>query len=184
MPDPGTSQEQGVQYDFVPEDLPGSLFRTARAVLLSPRDFYKKMKTEGGFRNPTLFLACCILIHALFIGLLARDEVVIIQGLMYGIAMPFVTAGLLFLFITKFFKESGTYQAAFRVMAYASAVNLATWIPVARLVLEFYRLYLIAWGLTYAFSTRISRAVLAIVLTMITYLFLGPFVFQVLGIQI
>ena len=101
----------------------------------------------------------------------------------YGIAMPFVTAGILFFFITRFFKASGTYEAALRVNAYAAAVNLVTWIPMVGLLLEFYRLYLIAWGLSYAFSIRVSRAALAIVMTMVTYTLLGYVLFHVLGGQ-
>ena len=104
MADPATPQEQNAQYDFVPGDFLKSLFNTAKAVLLSPRLFYKSMKTERGLQNPALFL-------------------------------------------------------------------------------EFYRLYLIAWGLSYAFSIRVSRAALAILMTIVTYIVLGQVVFYVLGGQ-
>ena len=183
MANQATSQEQDAQYDFVPGNFLSSLFSIAKTILLSPRLFYQKMKTDGGLRNPTLFLVCCVLIHTLFVGLSVRDQTIVVRNISYGIAMPFVTAGILFLFITKIFKESGTYQAVFRVNAYASAVNLVTWIPMVGLVFEFYRLYLIAWGLSYAFPTRVYRAVLAIVMTMITYIVLGQIVFHFLGGQ-
>jgi hypothetical protein len=183
MANQATSQEQDAQYDFVPGNFLSSLFSIAKTILLSPRLFYQKMKTDGGLRNPTLFLVCCVLIHTLFVGLSVRDQTIVVRNISYGIAMPFVTAGILFLFITKIFKESGTYQAVFRVNAYASAVNLVTWIPMVGLVFEFYRLYLIAWGLSYAFPTRVHRAVLAIVMTMITYIVLGQIVFHFLGGQ-
>jgi hypothetical protein len=42
---------------------------------------------------------------------------------------------------------------------------------------------LIAWGLSYAFSVRVSRAALAIAMTMITYTVLGYIMFHVLGGQ-
>jgi hypothetical protein len=183
MADPETSQEQDVQYDFVPGNFLNSLFGTAKAVLLSPRRFYQRMKTDGGLRNPALFLVCCVLIHTLFVGVSVRDQTVVVRNMTYGMAMPFVTAGILFLFITRVFKASGTYEAAFRVNAYAAAVNLVTWVPMVGLFLEFYRLYLIAWGLSYAFSIRISRSALAIVMTMITYIVLGHVVFNLLGGQ-
>jgi hypothetical protein len=183
MADPTTSQEQEAQYDFVPGNFLSSLFSTAKTVLLSPRAFYNRMKTEGGLRNPALFLVCCVLIHTLFVGLSVRDQTVVVQNITYGVTMPFVTAGVLFLFITRVFKALGTYEAAFRVNAYAAAVNLVTWIPMVGLLLECYRLYLIAWGLSYAFSIRVSRAVLAIVMTMIIYIALGYVVFHVLGGQ-
>jgi hypothetical protein len=183
MANQATSQEQDAQYDFVPGNFLSSLFSIAKTILLSPRLFYQKMRTDGGLRNPTLYLVCCVLIHTLFVGLSVRDQTIVVRNISYGIAMPFVTAGILFLFITKIFKESGTYQAVFRVTAYASAVNLVTWIPMVGLVFEFYRLYLIAWGLSYAFPTKVHRAVLAIVMTMITYIVLGQIVFHFLGGQ-
>lgn len=183
MADPATSQEQDAQYDFVPGNFLSSLFSIAKTILLSPRLFYRKMRTDGGLRNPTLYLVCCVLIHTLFVGLSVRDQTIVVRNIAYGMAMPFVTAGILFLFITKVFKESGTYEAAFRVNAYAAAVNLVTWIPMVGLLFEFYRLYLIAWGLSYAFSIRVSRAALAIVMTMITYVVLGQIVFHFLGGQ-
>lgn len=183
MTDPTTSQEQEAQYDFVPSNFLRSLFGTAKTVLLSPKLFYKNMKTEGGVRNPALFLVCCVLIHTLFVSLSLNNPAVVVRNMTYGIAMPFVTAGILFLFITRFFKASGTYEAALRVNAYAAAVNLVTWIPMVGLLLEFYRLYLIAWGLSYAFSIRVSRAALAIVMTMVTYTLLGYVLFHVLGGQ-
>jgi hypothetical protein len=183
MTDPANSQEQHAQYDFAPGNFLGSLFGTAKAVLLSPRLFYERMKTEGGFLNPTLFLICCVLIHTLFVGLSVRNQTIVIRNITYGIVFPFMTAGILFFFVKSFFKAPGTYEAAFRVMAYASAVNLVTWIPMVGLVFEFYRLYLIAWGLSYVFSIKVSRAALAIVMTMITYILLGQIVFHFLGIQ-
>lgn len=181
--DPETSQEQDVQYDFVPADFLNSFFGTAKAVLLSPRLFCRRMKTDGGFRNPALFLICCVLIHTLFVGVFVGDQTVVVRKMTYGIALPFVTAGILFFFITRVFKASGTYEAAFRVNAYATAVNLVTWVPLVGIFVEFYRLYLIAWGLSYAFSTRVSRSALAILMTMITYIVLGHVVFNLLGGQ-
>jgi hypothetical protein len=183
MADPATSQEQDAQYDFVPGNFLSSLFSITKTILLSPRLFYQKMRTDGGLRNPTIFLVCCVLIHTLFVGLSVRDQTIVVRNIAYGIAMPFFTAGILFLFITKIFKESGTYEAVFRVNAYAAAVNLLTWIPMVGLVFEFYRLYLIAWGLSYALPTRVYRAVLAIFMTMITYIVLGQIVFHFLGGQ-
>ena len=183
MADPTTSQKTGTQYDFAPENFLGSLFSTAKAVLLSPTLFYRNMKTEGGLRNPTLFLVCCVLVHTLFVGLSVRDQTIVIRTVTYGTVMPFLTAGILFLFITRVFKAPGTYEAAFRVNAYAGALNLVTWIPMVGIFLEFYRIYLIAVGLSHAFSIRVYQAVLAIILTMITYIVLGHLVFRVLGGQ-
>jgi hypothetical protein len=99
----------------------------------------------------------------------------VFRNMVLGIGMPFLTAGIFFLIITRLFKAPGTYEAAFRVTAYAAALHLFSWIPIrwVLVLVEFYRLYLFAVGLGYAFSIRASRAWLAVVLTVIIYAVLG-----------
>lgn len=179
------SSDQDVPTDFAPSNFLNSFFRTARAVLLSPALFYQRMKTDGGFRNPFLFLLCCVLINALLGSLWIKDQAIIGRNIAFSVGMPFVTAGILFLIITRVFKAVGTYEAAFRVNAYAAALNLLSWIPILWLfvLIELYRLYVIALGLSRTFSIRVPRALLAIVLTGITYWALGSFVAHILGTQ-
>jgi hypothetical protein len=179
------SPEQDVPTDFTPNNLLISFLRTARAVFFSPGLFYERMKTHGGMRNPLLFLICCVMINALLGSLWIKDQAIIVRNIAFGIGMPFVTAGILFLIITRLFKAAGTYEAAFRVNAYAAALNLLSWIPILWLfvLIELYRVYVIALGLSRTFSIRVPRALLAIVLTGITYWALGSFVAHILGIQ-
>jgi len=84
--------------------------------------------------------------------------------------MPFVTAGIVFFIITRLFKAPGTYEAAFRVNAYSATTALFSWIPFLGFFLELYRFYLIALGLSCAFSIRVTRAFLAIAITLFVYL--------------
>jgi hypothetical protein len=170
-----TFPELDAPTEFSPDNFLGSFFRTAKAVLFSPRVFYENMRTEGGLRNPLIFLVCCVLIHTLLIGLLVKNQTIVFRNITLGIGMPFLTAGIFFLIITRLFKAPGTYEAAFRVTAYAAALHLFSWIPIrwVLVLVEFYRLYLFAIGLGYAFSIRVSRAALTVVITVITYAVLG-----------
>lgn len=173
--DPTTSQEEDIQYDFVPANFLNSFFDTAKAVLLSPRLFYSRMKTEGGLRNPTIFLVSCVVIHTAIATLVLGHHALTFAKVALGIGLPFATAGIMFLIVTRLYKASGTYEAAFRVNAYAAALNLFTWVPILMilLIIELYRIYLMAWGLAHAFSMRVSRAVFAIVITIFIYAALG-----------
>lgn len=155
--------------DFEPENFLSSFFRTAKAILFSPRPFYEGMKSEGGLRNPFIFLSCCVLIHALIVGMFVKNQIVIALNVLNGIAMPFLTAGIVFFIVTRLFKASGTYEAAFRVNAYSAATVLFSWIPLLGFFLEVYRYYLIALGLGCTFSIKISRAFLAIAITLCIY---------------
>ena len=156
--------------DFLPNQFLNSLFWVSKTVLLSPRLFYEGMKREGGLRNPFIYLASCVLIHTLLVSLLIKSQSLIAINLVFGMTFPFVTAGILFLVIKRLFKAPGTYEMAFRVNAYAAAVALFSWMPLIGMILEFYRLYLIGVGLSYAFSIKTSRAFVAIVLTIALYM--------------
>ncbi|NVM20187.1 MAG: YIP1 family protein [Desulfobacterales bacterium] len=178
------SPEQNAQIDFTPSNFLGSLFLVVKTVLLSPGFFYEKMKTEGGLRNPLIFLICCVLIHTLIVSLFVAKPTIIIFNLINGILMPFVTAGILFFIITRLFKASGTYELSLRVNAYAAATALFSWIPVIGLLLQLYRFYLIALGLSRTFSIKLSQSFLAIAITVVIYIVtLGPIMSYILGGQ-
>jgi hypothetical protein len=167
--------------DFEPDRFFTNFFRTAKAVLLSPKPFYEGMKKEGGLWNPLIFLACCLVFHTLVVVILSKNPSLMAQNLSLGLVMPFVTAGILFFILTRLFKAPGTFEGAFRVNAYAGAVSLLSWVPLAGFLLEFYRVYLIIVGLSFAFSTKASRTFLAVVMTLVIYMLLGIAIFHLIG---
>jgi hypothetical protein len=164
------TMEELLYNEFEPKNFFPSFFRTSKAVLLSPRVFYQGMRTEGSFLNPFLYMLCCVIFHVLVFGLLQRNFGLMFRNLLLGMAFPLITAGFLFFIVTKVFKASGSYETAFRVNAYASAVNLVTWLPFVGLLFELYRIYLIVVGLSAGFSLKMGRSLLAIVLTMAAYI--------------
>ncbi|MDY6989568.1 MAG: YIP1 family protein [Thermodesulfobacteriota bacterium] len=190
---PMEASESPMINDFDPNNFLASLFGTAKAVLLSPRPFYEGMKTQGGFRNPLMFLVCCVVVHSLLAGLVLQNPGLIAYNILFGIVQPFLTSAFLFLFITQFFKGSGTYEAAFRVNAYAGAVSLFSWIPSIGAVLGFsgivlvgrllmlYQVYLIVVGVSCTFSTKAFRALLAVLMTIFMYMLLSGAIHHITG---
>jgi len=156
--------------EFDPKNFFSSFFRTSKAILLSPKVFFQGMRMGGGFLHPFLYLLSCIVFHVLIFGLLQKNPLFMLRTLILGLIFPLITAGILSLIITKVFKASGSYETAFRINAYASAVNLLSWLPLIGLLFEFYRIYLIVIGLSFGFSIKMTRAFLAIVLTMAIYI--------------
>jgi len=170
--------------DFKPRDFLSGFFRTAKTVLFSPRHFYDSAKGDKGLQSPFIFLACCVLVHTFFVAVSLQNTTAVTISLFNGLVMPFATAGLLFLVLTRLFKTSGTYEQSFMVVAYSAATALVSWIPLAGFLVEFYRVYVIATGLSCIFSVRMSRAVLAIIIVIITYIVAFSILGQVTGSHI
>lgn len=122
--------------EFDPKNFLSSLFQTSKAILLSPKVFFHAMRRDGGFLHPFLYLLSCIVFHVLIFGLLQKSPLFMLRTLILGLIFPLITAGILFLIITKVFKASGSYETAFRINAYASAVNLLSWLPVRSVILQ------------------------------------------------
>jgi hypothetical protein len=167
--------------DFDPEHFLTSLFGTAKAILFSPKIFFEGMNREGGLRRPFIFLACCVVIHSLIAGLLLKNPSLTVRNLVFGMILPFVTAAVLYVILTRLLKASGTYEMAFRANAYSAAVALLSWVPMVGIVLEFYRIYLIVLGLSSTFSIKVSRAFVAIVITLLLYMALGAAIARITG---
>jgi hypothetical protein len=169
--------------EFDPRTAFRSFPRVVLAVLLSPRDFFQALNRRGGYAAPFLFLTICVLIHVAMVGLYHRNYWLVLQNLAMGVSFPFITAGVLHFILVKWFRSAGTYEAAFRVNAYSAAVNMVTWIPVAGLVMEFYRIYLLMLGLSAVYAVRASRALIALVLTMAGYILVSGILSSLTGMR-
>jgi hypothetical protein len=145
-------------------------FGTAKAVLLSPRVFFPSMPVEGGILGPYVFFFLCTLFSFLvsLVFALATSKSLSPWTFFIMIAalwMPFVSAAILNLLFTKLLGRGGSYEATFRVVCYASAVNLFAWIPDLFVILLFqlYEIYLSALGLSVVHRTGLGQAVLVVV---------------------
>ena len=167
--------------EFDPKNLFSSFYQTSKTILLSPKVFFREMKRSGGFLNPFLYMLYCIVFHVLVFGLLQKDPMFMLRALVLGLIFPLITSGILLFFITRVFKAPGSYEIAFRVNAYASAVNLLTWLPIIGLLFEFYRIYLIVIGLSFAFSIKMTHAFFAILMTMTIYIIAAAAISHFIG---
>ena len=163
--------------EFEPDNFLSSLFVTAKQVIFSPRRFYEGMKMDGGLRNPFIFLVSCVLVHTVTVGIIHKSHAMAMINLATGLVMPAVTAGILFFIITRVFKVPGTFETAFRVNAYSAAPPALSGISILGgglallgLLLELYRIYLIVLGLSCTYRVKTSRALLAVVITLFTYM--------------
>jgi len=167
--------------EFDPRDFLTSFREIAVGVLMSPRAFFQEMRRTGGIFPPFLFLLVCLLIHTLIVGLLHKDMALLVRNLALGLTTPFITAGLSYALLTRLFQARGSFEAAFRVNAYAAAVNLLSWFPVVGVLLEFYRLYVITIGLSATFQTKPRKALVTLILIVGLYMVLAGSMGPIMG---
>ena len=148
---------------------------TAKAVLLSPRVFFASMPVEGGLLGPYVFFLLCTMFSflvsvALTLGTSKSLSPWTLLVLFAALWMPFVSAAILNLLFTKLLGRSGSYEATFRVVCYASAVNLFAWIPELLVILafQFYEIYLSALGLSVVHRTSLGQALLVVIGALLT----------------
>ena len=169
--------------EFEPNHFFSSFFHTSKAILISPRDFFPRMKKKGDYLKPFVYMLCCVAFHVVIFGVLHKNPNVMVKTLLLGMVFPLITAGILFVIVTRIFKATGSYETVFRINAYASAANLVTWLPLIGILLELYRIYLIVVGLSEAFSIKLSQAFLSVVLTMAVYIAAAAALTPVMGGQ-
>jgi hypothetical protein len=148
---------------------------TAKTVLLNPRTFFQAMPVDGGLLGPYFFfLLCTVLFFLVSLAMVwaaqGSLDMRLFPGLLLALGMPFVTATLLHVFLAKLFGTGGSYEASFRVVCYASAVNLVAWIPIVGLISPFYEIYLSTLGLSLVHRTTMGRALSSVICTALTIL--------------
>jgi hypothetical protein len=170
----GASFQANLPDPIQPEPSGSGLLRgfmsTAKAVLLSPRRFFPSMPVEGGLLGPYVFFLFCTtfsFVVSICLTLATSGSISpwILLVMFVAIWMPFVSAGILNFLFTKLLRTGGSYEATFRVVCYASAVNLFAWFPVFFVILlfQFYEIYLSALGLSIVHRVSVGQALLVVI---------------------
>ena len=169
-------------YDLDPGDFLKSFPLITRTVITDPQLFFLRMKQNGGLKNPTLFLLVCTLFHTVMVSFFISGRSFIIAYLVSGIATPFLMAGIVQYALKTLFQAAGTYEAVFRINAYASALALLSWIPVIGFMIELYRLYIISYGLSRIFQTGLFKCLAAVIVAIIVTAFIYIPIAHILGL--
>jgi hypothetical protein len=182
--------------DFNLRDPLGSFVRTARGVLFSPRRFFAGIAERGDYVGPLIFALVCALIGGSLAGivtflllLLEGDVLGAIVGLVATVILVLVRAALSLvvgagvwhlLVLILIGSRNGGFEATFRVAAYASAIQLITWVAVIpvlgtviALLAGLYGLYVASFGIEGLHSTTRQRAAAVVALPLLALILLG-----------
>jgi hypothetical protein len=184
-PPRGPAASSGEEFNL--SDPVGSFIRTVQGVLLNPVSFFRGIAKRGDFVNPAIFAIICALISALLGGIIslalsplfagAGDTagetlgggvvgfvLTVILSPIYTAVALLVGAGIYHLLVLLLVRPGNAgFEATFRVVCYAAAIQLISWIPIVNIVAAIYGIVLSVFGIREVHSTTTGRAV-AIVL--------------------
>ncbi|WP_119067698.1 YIP1 family protein [Rubrobacter indicoceani] len=184
---PGGVSEGAVEFSL--SDPVGSFVATVRGVVLSPVAFFRGIRRSGDFVGPLVFALICSVVAgilAAFVSLLAN----LVSGNGFGAAVGgffaalvgapvaaliglFVGAGIYHLVVLLLVRPNAGFEGSFRVVAYASVVQLVSWIPILGGLLALYGIVLGVFGMREVHGTTTGRAVAVILLPTAVVLLVG-----------
>lgn len=169
-------KEKTVEFD--PSHFFESFIGVGRELIFRPRKFFRLLPRKGNLKNPFIFLITCAFLSALFIANLKKGDYYLFFILLCAnIMSAFIGSFVLHRLISRIFITKVPFEATFRIIAYASLMDLGSWIPVFGPVPYFYGLYLIFLGLQEIHQLKplqAGAAVISIVL-IFTLLLVGMF---------
>lgn len=159
-----------------------SFIATARAVLLQPVDFFRGVTLRDSPINPIVFAVICATIGAVLTAIISVLAAIFglgqqgvggaIGGLVGAVIITpiltpvglFIGAGISHLFVMLFVRPANSgFWATFRVVSYASATSLISWIPIiGGLVAAVWLIVLSIFGIREMHSTTTGRAALVV----------------------
>jgi hypothetical protein len=179
--------------DFDYTELVPSFVQTAREIVINPVNFFRSIRRQGDFVNPLIFAIICAVISGvlagiigLLISLATGNGIGSAFGSLFGaiILTPILTAIGLFvwaaiyhLLVILIIRPSHAgYEATFRVVAYASVLQLASWlaaIPILGILvliaIAVYGVVLSVLGIREIHSTTTGRAVAVVLIPAIIF---------------
>ncbi|AHY46553.1 Uncharacterized protein conserved in archaea [Rubrobacter radiotolerans] len=192
----GASGRASGGMDFDRSNPVESFVQTARTVVLSPVRFYRGMRRSGDYLNPLLFAVICSVIAAVLAGLIGVVAAlaggsgvgnslgafvggVILQPIGTVIGL-FIGAGIYHLLTMLLIKPNSGFEATLRVVAYASVVQLVSWIPLLGGLLALYGVVLAVLGIREAHGSTTGRAVAVVLIPTAVFLLIGLLFFAAL----
>lgn len=132
-------------------------YRTVKAVIFHPKEFFKKMPTKGGYKEPLMFALINIFIAGVLISFPYRSNILVYSFLVFQLILGIIAIFIIAAVLHPFLKLGGAkknYEATFRAVAYLSLYY--TLVICSNLF--FYISYIIGvivWGIVFLYTIYI-----------------------------
>lgn len=117
----------------------------SKKLLLSPVVFYREMDKEGGIKHPLAFLLASSTLSSIISGIITL-KVLSFPATMLGIFASHVLASVVAFGLGRAMGGRGSFEATFKIYAYASCLAVLTAVPILNLI-GLYGIFLAAYGI-------------------------------------
>lgn len=178
--------------------------KTCKEVILRPSDFYRKMPTTGGYREPVIFAVISLIISLLLnvivsYGMIrysihssiltfgsipvSESDFSIIELFFISVAGIFI-GSLLLNFLYKTLGGTGSYEGTLRFLSYGYAIDIISWIPILNLIAIIYAIYIVIVGGSFVHNVSMGRSALVVLLVYPVTIFISIIIIAILAVFI
>ena len=168
-------EQQEKTFEFDPSRFFESFVSVGKELIMKPQVFFQNLPSDANLNNPFIFLVVCAFLSSLFIANIRQGNFTLFFVLLFANTISgFVGSIVLHVFVSKIFGSKAPFQLTFRIVAYASIMDIVSWIPVIGPIAYFYGLYLIFLGLQEVHQLKPKQAGTALlsIILIVTVLFL------------
>ena len=198
-PPRGPAASSGGEFNL--QDPVGSFIRTVQNVVINPVGFFRGIPKQGNFVSPLVFALICAVISGILGGIinfliglafssgnqgvtgafLSLIGNIILTPIGVAIGL-FIGAGIYHLLVLLLVKPSNAgFEATFRVVAYASVIQLVSWIPIVGIVAGIYGIVLSVFGIREVHNTTTGRAAAVVLIPVVVIVLLALIIVALVG---
>ncbi len=174
-----TAEPEQKSFEFDTANFFESFIGVGKELVLRPRLFFKGLPRTSDIKNPFIYLVICSFLSSLLMANIQKGDINFFMVLMVANTLSaFVGGFVLHLLVTRIYGISALFGSSFRIIAYASLMDIVSWTPIFGFVAYFYGLYLIFIGLQETLHLKprqAGTAVMLIILIITVLLFFAIF---------
>jgi hypothetical protein len=142
---------------------PANFVQTWQRVMTDPHGFFAEMPQAGGLNDPAVFLLITSGLNAVGHLILGWGFGGMLSVFVFHVVLAGTAAALFTVIAQQMFEGKAGFEPTFRVVAYATAPLVFSWVPVVEVVARLYAAYLAMRGIERVQSVDTTRAVLIVV---------------------
>jgi len=154
---------------FSPSRFLESFIAVVRELVFRPGRFFEQLRPSGSVLGPLTFLLVCLFLSSLLVANVTGAGMSLFAALLVSGAAAAVLGAMCLhtLMASPLFNARLPYEATLSVIAYASVVDLAAWVPLLDIIANMYGLYLMYLGFKTIHRLPARRAGLAVFLAVL-----------------